>query len=334
LEHIGSSLSYARQFQSRNQYTPEFFRDQVPQLRSMDVSDGAIKRGAILLLDQIKQERICGSCKGYENCGKEGDAQGLYDYLEVYNDQLTIRTTHCNMYHNFVERRQIDNLNEYAQKSYSDKKFRFENFPQEQARKFPELYAAAMEFADSYTPDRDELERGARLYRGNDAVGNGRSAEETYKGLYIFGPPGVGKTHLMLAICNRLDERKIPNIFVHADNIFDKLRMSVGAGKDMETIIEKYCTVPVLAIDEFAQERANEFTLDKMFRIINYRFSNNLPTLFTSNYEPPVVYQTFREQTRTVDALISRIIQMTRIGRLAGRDYRLTQMDILDASGR
>ncbi|KEO82651.1 AFG1/ZapE family ATPase [Tumebacillus flagellatus] len=321
MDHIGSTLQFGRQYQTRNQYTPEYFRERIPQLRAMDVSDAAIQRGGILLLDQIKQEHICGNCQGYEKCGKDGDAQGLYDYLELYNDQLTIRTTHCPPYQNWVERKQIDSLNEYAQKSSADKRFRFDNFPSEQARKFPELYAAALEFADCYTPAQQELQRAG-------------ASDAPFKGLYIWGPPGVGKTHLVLAICNRLDERKIPNIFVHADNIFDKLRMSVGAGKDMETVIEKYCTVPVLAIDEFAQERANEFTLDKMFRIINYRFSNHLPTLFTSNYEPPVVYQTFRDQTRTVDALVSRIIQMTRIGRLAGRDYRMTQMDILDASGR
>ncbi|MBL0387023.1 ATP-binding protein [Tumebacillus sp. ITR2] len=329
MDHIGSTLPFTRQFQSRSQYTPDFFRERIPQLRAMDVSDKAIQRGAILLLDQIKQDSICGACQGYESCGKDGDGQGLYDYLEMYNEQLTIRTTHCPQYQNWVERKQIDSLNEYAQKSSADKRFRFDTFPAEQARKFPELYAAALEFADCYTPARQELQRGFAMQQNHQ-----QTADAPFKGLYIFGPPGVGKTHLMLAICNRLDERKIPNIFVHADNIFDKLRMSVGAGKDMETVIEKYCTVPVLAIDEFAQERANEFTLDKMFRIINYRFSNHLPTLFTSNYEPPVVYQTFRDQTRTVDALISRIIQMTRIGRLAGRDYRLTQMDILDASGR
>jgi primosomal protein DnaI len=89
--------------------------------------------------------------------------------------------------------------------------------------------------------------------------------------------------------------------------------------------------VPVLAIDEFAQERANEFTLDKVFRIINYRFSNKLPTLFTSNYEPPIVYRTFNDQTKTVDAMISRIIQMTKIGRLTGPDARLQHMEILDS---
>ena len=312
MEHIGSALRSVERFKGNNAYTPDFFREKIPQLRSLDVSDRAIQQGAILLLDMIKQEKLCGNCKGYEHCGKEGDAKGLYDLLDVYNEQLTVRTTHCNQYLNFVERRQIDSLNEYAEKTAEDRTYRFENFPREQAQKHPELFAAAMEFADGYQPQRDQL------------------AQVATKGLYIFGPPGVGKTHLMLAICNRLDERKIPNIFVRADTVFDKLRMSVAGGKDMETIIEKYCSVPVLAIDEFAQERANEFTLDKMFRIINYRFSNKLPTLFTSNYEPPVVYKTFSDATRTVEAMISRIIQMTRIGRLSGSDYRLSQMDILD----
>lgn len=317
MEHIGSTLNLAGRMREIQTFTPDYFRDKLPQLRSLQVDDETIKRGAILLLDLIKQERICGSCQGFENCGKEGDAQGHYDMLDMYNDQLTVRTTHCNPFLNYVERREIKALHDFAEKSSADREFTFANFPREQARKHPELYAAAMEFADGI----------------NWSVGNHGITNPNMKGLYIFGPPGVGKTHLMLAICNRLDERKIPNIFVRADTIFDKLRTSVANGKDMEHVIEKYCTVPVLAMDEFAQERANEFTLDKVFRIINYRFSNKLPTLFTSNYEPPIIYRTFNDQTKTVDAMISRIIQMTKIGRLTGSDARLQHMEILD-SGR
>lgn len=317
MEHIGSTLNFAQRFKEQSKYTPDFFREKVPQLGSLEVDDKTIMQGAVLLLDLIKQEKVCGTCKGFEQCGKEGDAQGHYDYLDTYNGQLTIRTTHCNQFLKFVERREIESLHEFAEKSLADRQFRFENYPMEQARKHPELYAAALEIADGF--------RGIE----QNYLGSTRDIAPM-KGLYIFGPPGVGKTHLMLAICNRLDERNIPNIFVRADTIFDKLRMNVSAGKDMEAIIEKYCSVPVLAIDEFAQERANEFTLDKMFRIINYRFSNQLPTLFTSNYEPPAVYRTFGEGTKTVDAMISRIIQMTRIGRLTGKDARLNHMEILD----
>ncbi|MCX7571439.1 ATP-binding protein [Tumebacillus sp. DT12] len=312
MQHIGSTLNFGARFkEQQSAYTPDYFRERLPQVRTLGVDDQTIRAGAILLLDLLKQERVCGSCKGFDQCGKEGDAKGHYDMLDVYNGQLTVRTTHCNEYLKFVERREIDNLKEFSEKTQEDKRYRFDNYPVEQARKHPKLYAAAMEFAEAFTTGRQNL-------------------SDAQKGLYIFGPPGVGKTHLMLAICNRLDDRKVPNIFVRADSIFDKLRMSVASGKEMETVIEKYCTVPVLAIDEFAQERANEFTLDKMFRIINYRFSNQLPTLFTSNYEPPAVYRPFQEQSKTVDAMISRIIQMTKIGRLSGKDARLSHMEILD----
>jgi primosomal protein DnaI len=314
MEHIGSALGIAARLKGKIDYHPDYFRERLPQLRSLGVSDEAIKRGGILLLDLIKQERICGSCQGYEKCGKEGDAKGLYDYLDVYNDQLTIRTGPCNPFLKHLELQEVASLSAFSEKTTADKEYRFENFPLEQSRKHPELFAAAMEFAEGFDHLRNRLDQAARV-----------------KGLYIFGPPGVGKTHLMLAICNKLDERQIPNIFVRADTIFDKLRTMAALGQDMESVIEKYCTVPVLAIDEFAQERANEFTIDKMFRIINYRFSNKLPTLFTSNYEPPAIYKTFHDSTKTVDAMISRIIQMARIGRLTGKDARLAHMEILDA---
>ncbi|MFD2168961.1 ATP-binding protein [Tumebacillus lipolyticus] len=313
MEHIGSALGSVARLKGQYDYSPDYFRERLPQLRSLGVNDETIKRGAILLLDLIKQERICGSCQGYDKCGKFGDAQGLYDYLDLYNDQLTVRIGPCNPYLKHVEMKQVTSLSQFSEKTLADKEYRFDNFPPEQARKHPELYAAAMEFAGGFDHRRHLIDQAAPV-----------------KGLYIFGSPGVGKTHLMLAICNKLDERQIPNIFVRADTIFDKLRTMAATGQDMETVIEKYCTVPVLAIDEFAQERANEFTLDKMFRIINYRFSNKLPTLFTSNYEPPAVYKTFYDSTKTVDAMISRIAQMTRIGRLTGKDARLSQVEFLD----
>lgn len=314
MEHIGSALGMAARLKGQFDYSPDYFRERLPHLRSLGVDDQTVKRGAILLLDLIKQERICGNCQGYDKCGKEGDAKGLYDYLDLYNDQLTVRTGPCNPYLKHIEMRETTSLREFSEKTLADKEYRFDNYPQEQARKHPELYAAAMEFASGYDHRRNPIETAA-----------------AFKGLYIFGSPGVGKTHLMLAICNMLDDRQVPNIFVRADTIFDKLRGMAASGQDMEAVLEKYCTVPVLAIDEFAQERANEFTLDKMFRIINYRFSNKLPTLFTSNYEPPAVYKTFYDSTKTVDAMISRIVQMTRIGRLTGKDARLSQVEFLDA---
>ncbi|UOF90132.1 ATP-binding protein [Fodinisporobacter ferrooxydans] len=309
MQHIGSALSdlgsIAKKF--RGTYTIEDFYKNIPELKELNLSRDAVSRGQIALLDYLKQKRICKECKGYENCGKMGDAQGMTEVLGEYNGELIVRTHHCQPYMQWQELRRVERFKQYSGRVYGLERFAFSNFPAEQRKKFPKLYTTALQFSDTYQ------------------VG------EASKGLYIFGPPGVGKTHLLLAIVNRLTERRIPCIFIRAETIFDKLRSLIGSGQDVEPIVETYCQVPVLAIDEFAQERANEFTIDRIFRIINYRFNAQLPTLFTSNYEPPAIYgRVSPELQQMVDALKSRIVQMNRHGRLDGEDARLRDIQFLD----
>jgi primosomal protein DnaI len=314
LEHIGKSLTAQKnrirtttgQVYDDDAATEGFFQ-RIPELAQLGATKEMVRKAQVLLLDYLRQQKICGACSGYESCRKDGDSKGLYDHLELYQGSLTVRTGPCEPYNVWLEQRRIATLKEFSGMTEYDKQFRFENFPEEQKRRFPELFAAALEFAEGFRPG------------------------ERMKGLYIFGPAGVGKTHLLLAIVNRLEERSIPVIFVRAESIFDKLRSMIASGHDIEPIVNTYCQVPVLAIDEFAQERANEFTIDKMFRIINYRFSAGFPTLFTSNYEPPVIYNRVgKDLQQVVDVLKSRIVQMNRHGRLDGEDARLRDIEFLD----
>jgi primosomal protein DnaI len=309
LQHIGSTLSHLSGLTKRFnvQMDATYFLEQIPELRSMNVTQETIERSKIVLMDYIKQMKTCSNCTGFVNCGKVGDAKGMIDTLEEYNQELIVRSHHCKPYLEWTQLQRVDHYKQFSGNDYGVERFRFDNFPAEQRKKFPKLFAAAVEFAEAY------------------------QAGEHAKGLYIFGPAGVGKTHLLLAIVNRLTERRVPCIFIRAEAIFDKLRSLIAAGQDIEPIIDAYCQVPVLAIDEFAQERANEFTIDRIFRIINYRFNAQLPTLFTSNYEPPAIYNRVApELQQVVDALKSRIVQMNRHGKLDGDDARLRDIQILD----
>lgn len=307
-DKLGDLLNNKNVARKTSTLTPDQWRKTLPQLAKLNVDDHAIQQAEPILLDQLAQERICSNCPGYQACGKLGDAKGMYDYLSEYNGNLIVKTSHCKPYTEYLAVKKAARFQAYTQRSPYDKQMTFATFPQEQKRKKPQMYQAAETLANAYQP-------------GN-----------AHKGLYIFGQAGVGKTHLLHAMINRLEERAVPCIFVQAEALFDRLRSMIGDGQDIEPMLNAFSAVPVLAIDEIGQERANPFTLEKMFRIINHRFSGKLPTLFASNYAPPDLYKSVSADLLGVtDPLKSRIIGMSQVAYLEGDDYRIATMEFLDA---
>jgi primosomal protein DnaI len=288
------------------QYDAQYFRRAIPQLNEWGLSDATIEKHRLLLLEYLRQAKICAACTGFAHCGKEGDLQGFEQELERYGDQLTVGVRRCRPYMEDQMRRRAERWRRISGALPEDKSFQFSNFPVEQRRKYPKLLRYAEQFANTFE------------------VG------QTMSGLYIFGPPGVGKTHLVLAVVNRLYERGIPCLFVRSDSIFDKMRHILADNGDLEPMLEAYATVPVLVIDEFAQERANDFTLEKLFRIVNHRFHSKLPTWFTSNYAPPDIYRKNGVDLHdSAGPLRSRIMHMCKLAKMDGEDARQRHLQSL-----
>lgn len=309
-ERLGSLLPDEWQRSTAHKTLSEW-REILPQLQGLDLSEDAVRRAEPLLVHLRRQSEICGHCQGYANCGKTGDERGMADQVQEYGGELVVQTSYCEPFQKHQEQARFQHYQVYSSQSPYERTLTFANFPAQQRQSRPQLFQVARQLSDQYEPGAES------------------------KGLYIFGPAGTGKTHLLQAMVHRFEERQVPCIMIRAEALFDRLRNMIGEGAEIEPVLHAFSTVPVLAIDEIGQERANEFTLEKLFRIINQRFSARVPTLFASNYAPPELYSRLPvDLLSIIDPLKSRLIGMSRVGDLSGDDHRLATMDLLDTDRR
>ncbi len=109
------------------------------------------------------------------------------------------------------------------------------------------------------------------------------------EGLYIYGDCGTGKTHLACCIINHLMAKKIACRINTLDNIKTEISSSGFSQGGSNAVVNFYSNIPVLVIDDIGTE---QFTFNgeanmmqsQIFSIINNRYKNMLPTIYTSNY--------------------------------------------------
>lgn len=104
------------------------------------------------------------------------------------------------------------------------------------------------------------------------------------KGIYLYGPFGVGKSHLMGATAKKLAERGIASLMVYTPDFFREIKDALGDNtvQDKVSVLKE---VPVLILDDIGAESLSPWVRDEILgAILQYRVSENLPVLYTSNY--------------------------------------------------
>jgi primosomal protein DnaI len=109
--------------------------------------------------------------------------------------------------------------------------------------------------------------------------------ESMTKGIYLYGPLGVGKSHMMGAAAKKMAERGIASLMVYVPDFFREMKESIGD----HTLYEKIHalkTVPVLILDDIGAESLSGWARDEVLgTILQHRVNERLPTLYTSNYD-------------------------------------------------
>jgi DNA replication protein DnaC len=154
----------------------------------------------------------------------------------------------------------------------------------------------------------------------DEYLDNWEENREAGRGIYFCGDVGVGKTHLAVAVMNELIQRKrVPSLFVTVPELLDNLRGAYNdPGRDLDEWMAAVQNADFLVLDDLGSERATDWVRERIFVVVNHRYREALPTIFTSNIGPKDLAEQLGERTA------SRIIAMCDWISLEGDDYRET----------
>ena len=124
----------------------------------------------------------------------------------------------------------------------------------------------------------------------------------TYNPLFLYGGPGLGKTHLMQAIGHFILKEN-PNakvLYVSSEDFTIEVIDSIRSGNaaKMSKLRDKYRTVDVLMVDDVQFIIGKESTQEEFFHTFNALYSQGKQIILSSD-RPPKEMETLEERLRS-----------------------------------
>lgn len=145
-------------------------------------------------------------------------------------------------------------------------------------------------------------------------------------GIYLFGTNGSGKTLLTACMLDKLNSQFIECMFTNIHKIKEELLSSDP--KRQKSFLNRVYTVPVLFLDDFATEVVKKngednWLQDVIYDVINTRYNNMLPIIYTSNYSLKQCLEERGLMQKTIDRIFESTVQM----KLELPSYRLRKKE-------
>ncbi|MDG5786959.1 primosomal protein DnaI [Evansella sp. AB-P1] len=264
MDNVGNMLkgmsggNFEKRFQ---EMTSKILQD--PRIQSIlssfpEVSENQVTRGMNELFQYKSQWENCDQCPGLDACPNL--IQGYQPEITIYQNDFQLEYQICSL------KRKVDERNKHAsliKSLYIPKELTeatFDDIFQDDPSR-TEAMAKAMEFIFNVNPGE-----------------NGR-------GLYVYGPFGVGKTFLMGAIANELANKQIETMVVYAPDFFRELKNGISDGS-YQSKLDRVKESPVLILDDIGAETMSNWIRDDILgALLQFRMMEQLPTLFTSNFD-------------------------------------------------
>jgi DNA replication protein DnaC len=166
--------------------------------------------------------------------------------------------------------------------------------------------------------------------RLRNAVARARRFAEQFpavdQGLFLIGPPGIGKSHLAAAVLRQVIlTRGARGLFYDVRDLLKVIRSTydpVVKATEFD-VLRPVMAADLLVLDDLGAEKTSEWVEETLNLIVTTRYNERRPTIFTSNYEE-------KEDRTDPDSLLarvgfrmhSRLYEMCEFLEYDGADYR------------
>ena len=237
----------------------------------------------------IENKHICEACDG-KNCLSE--AEGMTSFLEVDG------FGHVRVVYEDCPKFKTNDLNNLEVIDYSDT-----NIEIELNKTRLELLKKLDDFSKNYLDNKFT------------------------KGLYLYGPCGVGKSLIIYSFAKQLVGKGAKVLFAYYPDLVRRIQSLFGTG-ELEALVLKLKKADILILDDIGREANTPYIRDEILGpILQYRCDNNLPMFMTSNRDFNMLENHLSDTATITDpvkakAMIARIKYLMDEYQLLDKDYR------------
>lgn len=122
---------------------------------------------------------------------------------------------------------------------------------------------------------------------------------KAYNPLFLYGPVGIGKTHLMQSVGHRVMQRdpKARVLYVTAQQFMTEVIELLQAGK-LQSLRERYRALDLLLVDDIQFLATSEATQEEFFHMFNDLHASGKQIIMTSD-RPPKMLTTLEDRLRS-----------------------------------
>jgi DNA replication protein DnaC len=143
--------------------------------------------------------------------------------------------------------------------------------------------------------------------------------------LLVQGPPGVGKTHLVVALGVRAIEQGFSVAFYRLEELLHEMRKD-AAVSPQALKRKKYFNVAYLVVDEVGFEPMSREDASLFFRLVSYRYRRGSTAITTNKSVKDWPGMLAGDEAMTA-AILDRLLHKSVVLNIRGRSYRLQELE-------